>query len=69
MKYIVVTGQNIQELSQRVDEYLAGGYELVGGVQFDKINLPYQSMIKQTADIPALLKPKAKTTKGETKNA
>lgn len=65
MKYIIVSAQNIQELADRVNGYLSTGYELIGGVQFDKINLPYQAMMNPTADIPALLKPKTKSNKGE----
>jgi len=65
MKYIIISGQNIDDMANKVNEHTQLGWEPIGGVQFDRINLPYQTMVKQTADIPALLKPKAKTTKGE----
>jgi hypothetical protein len=68
MKYTVITGQNINELIDEVNNRLHLGWEPLGGVQFDRINLPAQAMINREVSVPALLKPVAKTNKGA-KNA
>ena len=64
-RYSIISADTLEELINRVNVALDLGHTLVGGINFDKINRPYQActyeIVEQQA---ALLKP----TKKEKKN-
>lgn len=46
MKYIVLGSDNLQDLQRIVNEHLALGWQLQGGLTFNKLNHGYQALVK-----------------------
>lgn len=46
MIYQVIGSDNLQDLQRTINELLAQGWQLQGGISFNKLNHGYQAMVK-----------------------
>lgn len=54
-RYQIIQGDNLDELTQRVNLALDLGHTLVGGINFDRVNRPYQAATYEIAEQKAVL--------------
>ena len=64
-RYAIISAETLEELIQRVNVALDLGHELVGGINFDKINRPYQACTYKIQEPRAALLVNKSKRKGE----
>ena len=58
--YRIARAETSEGLCQLVTELINNDWELVGGVNYDRMNYPAQALVKDVSQEPALLKPRVK---------
>lgn len=59
-RYRVARAETTEQLSEMVTELINNEWELVGGVNYDRMNYPAQALVKDISRDAALLKPRVK---------
>ena len=54
-RYQIISADNLDELVQRVNTALDLGHRLVGGINFDRVNRPYQAATYEIVEQRAVL--------------
>ena len=64
-RYAIISAETLEDLIQKVNVALDLGHTLVGGINFDKINRPYQACVYQIEQQRAALLVNKSKRKGE----